>query len=76
MLALNLIHVRAYGELEYWLALLKVGTIVAFFFVGIAVNVGGNTLGEYIGTRNWTVGAAPFVSHFRGFASLFVTASL
>ncbi|GAA5944698.1 uncharacterized protein JCM15063_000835 [Sporobolomyces koalae] len=75
LVAVNLIHVRAYGELEYWLSLLKVIAIVIFFFLGIAVNAGGNTAGEYIGAKNWTIGAAPFVNGFRGFASLFVSAS-
>ncbi|GAA5993051.1 hypothetical protein JCM10908_003079 [Rhodotorula pacifica] len=75
LVAVNLIHVRAYGELEYWLSLLKVISILIFFFLGIAVNCGGNTAGEYIGGRNWTIGDAPFVNGFRGFASLFVSAS-
>ncbi|ORY43937.1 amino acid permease/ SLC12A domain-containing protein [Leucosporidium creatinivorum] len=75
LVGINLIHVRAYGELEYWLSLLKIVTIVIFFFLGIAVNAGGNVDHEYIGARNWTLGAAPFVGGFGGFASLFVTAS-
>lgn len=75
LLLVNLIHVRAYGELEYWLSALKVVTIVIFFFLGIAVNSGGNTAREYIGGKNWTVGAAPFVNGFAGFAKIFVTAS-
>ncbi|GAA5827450.1 hypothetical protein JCM5353_002103 [Sporobolomyces roseus] len=75
LLAINMIHVKAYGELEYWLSLLKVVSIVIFFFLGIAVNAGGNTAGEYIGARNWTIDAAPFVNGFKGFASLFVSAS-
>ncbi|GAA6014386.1 hypothetical protein JCM11491_007036 [Sporobolomyces phaffii] len=75
LVAINLIHVRAYGELEYWLSLLKVISIVIFFFLGIAVNAGGNTSGEYIGGRNWTIGEAPFVNGFKGFASLFVSAA-
>ncbi|GAA5992214.1 hypothetical protein JCM5350_000642 [Sporobolomyces pararoseus] len=75
LVAINLIHVKAYGELEYWLSLLKVISIVIFFFLGIAVNCGGNTAGEYIGARNWTIGEAPFVNGFSGFASLFVSAA-
>ncbi|GAA5845003.1 hypothetical protein JCM9279_005401, partial [Rhodotorula babjevae] len=75
VVAVNLIHVRAYGELEYWLSLLKIIAIVIFFFLGIAVNAGGNVDGEYIGARNWTTGEAPFVNGFAGFASLFVNAA-
>lgn len=46
-----------------------------FIIVGIAVNCGGNTDHEYIGTRNFYLGDAPFVGGIGGFASVFVTAS-
>jgi len=71
----NIINVRAYGELEYWLCLLKVVTIIIFIILSIAVNAGANTAHEYIGGRNWYIGDAPFVSGIGGFASVFVTAS-
>lgn len=71
----NVIHVRAYGELEYWLCLLKVVTIVVFIVLSIAVNCGANTTGEYIGARYWYLPGAPFVGGIGGFASVFVTAS-
>lgn len=60
---------------EYWLASLKVATIVVFIIIGIVVNAGGNTSHEYIGGKNWSVGDAPFVGGFGGFARVFVTAS-
>ncbi|CAI7570609.1 unnamed protein product [Penicillium bialowiezense] len=75
VIALNLMSVRVYGEIEYWLSLLKVITIVIFIILGIAVNCGGNKNHEYIGARNWTKGEAPFVGGIGGFASVFVTAS-
>ncbi|KAL8993567.1 MAG: hypothetical protein Q9169_006249 [Polycauliona sp. 2 TL-2023] len=71
----NIVTVKVYGELEYWLSLLKVITIVIFIILGIAVNCGANTMGEYIGGRNWFVGDAPFVGGIGGFASVFVTAA-
>ncbi|GAA5825598.1 hypothetical protein JCM11251_000304 [Rhodosporidiobolus azoricus] len=71
----NLITVKAYGELEYWLSILKVLAIVIFFFLGIAVNAGANTTRTHIGAQYWTIGEAPFVNGFAGFASLFVTAA-
>lgn len=71
----NVVPVRAYGELEYWLCLLKVVTIVIFIVLGVAVNCGGNTAHEYIGGRNWYLPGAPFVGGIGGFASVFVTAS-
>ena len=49
--------------------------IQIFIILGIAVNCGANTMGEYIGGRNWFIGDAPFVGGIGGFASVFVTAA-
>ncbi|KAJ5083374.1 hypothetical protein N7456_012801 [Penicillium angulare] len=75
VIGLNLFSVRVYGEIEYWLSLLKVITIVIFIILGIAVNCGGNKNHEYIGGKYWHIGDAPFVGGIGGFASVFVTAS-
>ncbi|KAF4977906.1 hypothetical protein FZEAL_5611 [Fusarium zealandicum] len=75
LIGVNIISVRAYGELEYWLSLLKVITIVVFIVMGIVVNCGGNADGEYIGGKYWHLPGAPFVGGIGGFASVFVTAS-
>jgi len=69
------VHVRTYGELEYWLSSLKVATIVVFIILGICVNAGANTAHEYIGAKFWHIPGAPFVGGFGGFARVFVTAS-
>jgi AAT family amino acid transporter len=71
----NIINVKAYGELEYWLSLLKVVTIIIFIILSIAVNAGGNNGYGYIGGKFWNQGEAPFVAGIGGFASVFVTAS-
>ncbi|GAA6000489.1 hypothetical protein JCM10207_008035 [Rhodosporidiobolus poonsookiae] len=71
----HLFTVKSFGELEYWLSLLKVVAIVIFFIMGIVVNAGGNTERQYIGAKHWTEADAPFVNGFAGFASLFVTAA-
>ncbi|KAL1987468.1 hypothetical protein VTN96DRAFT_3850 [Rasamsonia emersonii] len=75
VIALNLVSVRAYGEMEYWLSFLKVVTIVIFIILGIAVNCGGNISHQYLGAKYWYIGDAPFVGGIGGFASVFVTAS-
>lgn len=75
LLGLNTFHVKIYGETEYWLALLKVVAIIAFFIVSVVVNVGHNQSHEYIGFKNWTVGEAPFVQGFKGFSSIFVASA-
>ncbi|KAE9367317.1 hypothetical protein N431DRAFT_415894 [Stipitochalara longipes BDJ] len=71
----NIITVKAYGEVEYWLSLLKVITIIIFIILGVVVNCGGNTQHHYLGAHTWYVGDAPFVGGIGGFASVFVTAS-
>ncbi|KAJ7072560.1 amino acid permease-domain-containing protein [Mycena amicta] len=73
LVGVNSFHVRSYGELEYWLSLLKVVTIVVFIILGIVVNLGGNREHHYIGGHNFR--NAPFVGGFGGFAGVFVTAS-
>ncbi|ODA83457.1 hypothetical protein RJ55_01971 [Drechmeria coniospora] len=75
LIAVNVATVRAYGEIEYWLSLLKVITIFVFIIMGIVVNCGGNVDGHYIGVENWHIPGAPFVGGIGGFASVFVTAS-
>ncbi|KAK6202431.1 amino acid permease/ SLC12A domain-containing protein [Scheffersomyces amazonensis] len=75
LLFLNVIHVRIYGETEYWLALLKVVTILIFFIVSIIVNAGKNPEHAYIGFKWWSYGDAPFVDGIKGFSSLFVSAA-
>ncbi|KAF7321388.1 AA-permease domain-containing protein [Mycena kentingensis (nom. inval.)] len=73
LMGINSIHVRSYGELEYWLSLLKVVTIVIFVILGILVNLGVNQEHKYIGGSNFR--QSPFVGGFGGFARVFVTAS-
>lgn len=71
----NIVTVAAYGEIEYWLSLLKVVTITIFIVLGIVVNCGANTTHTYLGAHNWYIAGAPFVHGIGGFASVFVTAS-
>lgn len=75
VLFLNVIHVRLYGEAEYWLAMLKIIAIIIFFILSIVVNVGHNPSHEYIGFKYWNYGQAPFVNGFKGFVTLFVSSS-
>lgn len=75
LVGVNSVHVRAYGELEYWLSSLKVVTVILFIVVGVFVNTGYNTESRFIGFDNWRIEGAPFVGGFGGFAKVFVTAS-
>ncbi|KAF9311955.1 hypothetical protein BG003_006778 [Podila horticola] len=60
LVAITLLGVKAFGELEYWFAMIKVLTCVVFIIVGILVDVGA-TGGEFIGGRNWHIEGAPIV---------------
>ncbi|KAF7375921.1 putative amino-acid permease PB1C11.02 [Mycena sanguinolenta] len=70
LVGVNATHVKAYGELEYWLSSLKVATVLLFIVLGVFVNINSD-----IGLSNWRIPGAPFVGGFGGFARVFVTAS-
>ncbi|MGI8459735.1 MAG: amino acid permease [Propionibacteriaceae bacterium] len=47
VLVINLLSARAFGEFEFWAAVLKVGAIVVFLVVGLVVVIGGFTIGGH-----------------------------
>jgi len=47
VLAINLMSARAFGEFEFWAAVLKVGAIVIFLAVGLVVVIGGFSIGTH-----------------------------
>ncbi|SYZ34178.1 General aromatic amino acid permease [Propionibacterium australiense] len=54
--AVNLVTVKAYGEIEFWLALIKVVTIIAMIVGGLLL-IGTSIGGEPIGVSNlWSHG--------------------
>ena len=57
---LNALSAKAYGEGEFWLATIKVVTVIVFLIAGIAM-IFGILGGASPGTSNWTTGEAPFV---------------
>ncbi|KAF8810121.1 hypothetical protein BYT27DRAFT_7186985 [Phlegmacium glaucopus] len=75
LVGINALHVKGYGELEYWLSSLKITTVIIFIITGVLVNAGVNSEHRYIGGSNWRIPGAPFVGGFGGFARVFVTAS-
>ncbi|MEU7057682.1 amino acid permease [Streptomyces sp. NPDC046197] len=57
VLAVNLISVKIFGEMEFWFAIIKVATLVGFMLVGIFLlathhEVGGATPGLHVITDN------------------------
>jgi D-serine/D-alanine/glycine transporter len=72
LLSLNLPSVRAFGETEFWFALIKIVAIVALIVVGLAMIITGF---EYEGTQAsfsnlWTNGGM-FPTGFMGFVAGF-----
>ena len=48
VLIVNLLSARAFGEFEFWAAILKVGAIVVFLVVGLVVVIGGFGIGDHV----------------------------
>ena len=61
MFLLNAISVRGFGEAEFWFALTKVVTVVAFIGVGVWMIFGILAGQQGLRLSNLTVGEAPFV---------------
>ncbi|WP_155755349.1 amino acid permease, partial [Burkholderia multivorans] len=60
MFLLNALTVRGFGEAEYWFALIKVVTVVAFIGVGLLMIFGILKGAPHGGWSNLTIGDAPF----------------
>ncbi|KAF9948741.1 hypothetical protein BGZ70_002077 [Mortierella alpina] len=72
LVAINMLGVQVYGEIEYWFSILKVVTIIVFIICGILVDsgaVGGHTYG----VENWHIEGAPFKGGLRAFLSVLVS---
>ncbi|MBN6185365.1 amino acid permease [Aneurinibacillus sp. BA2021] len=73
MFGLNYLSVQAYGESEYWFALIKVVTVIIFIGIGLLM-VFGIMGGEAVGFSNFTVGDAPFNGGFMALLGIFMAA--
>ncbi|KAI8350572.1 lysine-specific permease [Mortierella sp. GBAus27b] len=72
MVAINITGVKAYGEIEYWLSILKIFTILMFMVCGILVNT-GVIGGKKYGMSTWHIDGAPFKGEFTGFVATLVS---
>lgn len=74
----NLISVKVYGETEYWLSSIKLGTVIIFIVVGILMIVGilgRDSAAQAAGFANFSIGDAPFVGGLMGIFSVLITAA-
>lgn len=73
LLLLNIFTVKAFGETEFWLSLIKVITIILFIVLGILM-IFGILGGHTYGFENYTKGNAPFVGGISGFLGVLLVA--
>lgn len=73
LLSLNALSAKGYGESEFWFALIKVITVIAFLILG-TLTIFGIIGGSSTGFENWTVGDAPFVGGGMGILAVFMVA--
>ncbi|TSI08286.1 amino acid permease [Lysinibacillus sp. BW-2-10] len=74
VLTFNLLSVGAYGESEYWFAMIKVVTVIVFIIVSFLMIfgiLGGN---DPIGFENFFAGDAPFNGGFLAIFGIFLAA--
>lgn len=77
LFGLNALSARAYGEGEFWFALIKVAIVIFFLILGLLMIIG--IIGDAPGTTNWTLAgadgqSAPFVGGAMGILSVFMIA--
>ncbi|KAI8825597.1 amino acid permease-domain-containing protein [Fimicolochytrium jonesii] len=74
LVAVNLVSVKSFGEAEYWLAAVKVVAVIAFIFVGVAVDLGWLGSNPAVGLEYWSIPGAPFKNGVLGVFNVFVIA--
>jgi len=74
VLTLNLLSVKAYGESEYWFAMIKVITVIVFIIVSFLMIIGILGGNDPIGFENFFAGDAPFNGGFLAIFGIFLAA--
>ncbi|MED4345724.1 amino acid permease [Heyndrickxia coagulans] len=73
MFLLNYLSVKGFGEAEYWFAIIKVVTVIAFIIVG-ALMIFGIMGGKAIGFHNLTIADGPVHGGFLAVLGVFMAA--
>ena len=74
LLIINLFGVQGFGEIEFFISVIKVVTILGFIILGIVLAVGGGPNRQYLGAKYWH-DPGSFAHGFKGVCSVFVTAA-
>ena len=73
LFGLNAVSARAFGEGEFWFAMIKVIAVIVFLVFGTLMIL-GIMGGESPGVKNWTEGEAPFKGGAMGMFGVFLIA--
>ncbi len=71
---INLVAVKVYGEVEYWVSFIKIATIIIFIVVGVLIIFGLVGSNAPVGFKNLTLADGPFHAGLFGFFSVFLVA--
>ncbi|KAG1458647.1 hypothetical protein G6F56_006349 [Rhizopus delemar] len=74
LVAINVFSVKGYGEVEYWMAFIKVIVVIIFIIVGLCVDTGAIG-GVYYGVSNFHLEGGAFPKGFLGVFNVFITAA-
>ncbi len=81
ILVINFLGVAVFGELEFWLSLVKILTLTGLIILSFLITVGASPTGEVIGFKYWSNGRAflPYKGtgdwgRFLGFWSVMINA--
>lgn len=74
LVMINVFSVKGYGEVEYWMSLVKIITVIIFIIVGICVDTGA-VGGNHIGVTNFHLEGGAFPFGFLGVFNVFITAA-
>ncbi|MDO5033860.1 MAG: amino acid permease [Actinomycetaceae bacterium] len=73
LFVINAFTVKGFGETEFYLATVKVVTVIVFLILGVAM-IFGLMSQPSPGFENWTIGDAPFVNGWMGWFSIMMIA--
>ncbi|KAG6818155.1 hypothetical protein H0H87_000060 [Tephrocybe sp. NHM501043] len=62
---INLLGVRVFGELEFWLSSIKVTCLIGLLLMGIIIDLGGNPKHDRIGFRYWRAPNGPMGTYLK-----------
>ncbi len=73
LFCLNILSVKGFGEVEFWMSLIKVSVVILFIILGGLMATG--VIGHHaVGFSNWKIDGAPFHGGFLAILGVFMVA--